>query len=168
MNAGKKWVEEEKAASIESGKQCIEDVQKIFPSNPGTSLLDFFPFLKWFGYKGEEESVIKVYKERDEFLQGLIEEVKRKETSSDTSNPAEGVKHQTTVIESLLALQKSDPELYTDEVVKGTMACFEWERVGQELVDMSIVDALISVQKAKPLEAICAPRPFTTTLISPP
>ncbi|KAG6742461.1 hypothetical protein POTOM_053332 [Populus tomentosa] len=329
MNAGKKWVEEEKAACIESGKQCIEDVQKIFPSNPGTSLLDFFPFLKWFGYKGEEESVIKVYKERDEFLQGLIEEVKRKETSSDTSNPAEGVKHQTTVIESLLVLQKSDPELYTDEVVKGTMAtlylagvdtvdfttewamtfllnhperlervkaeidmevgherlvqesdlpklrylrcvvnetlrlyppaplllphapsedcviggykiprgtivmvnawaihrdpklwedpesfkperfeglnnegekqgfipfgigrracpgnhmamrrvmlalaaliqCFEWERVGQELVDMSIVDALISVQKAKPLEAICAPRPFITTLISPP
>jgi hypothetical protein len=48
--------------------------------------------------------------------------VKRKETSSVTSNPAEGVKDQTTVIGSLLALQKSDPELYTDDVVKGTMA----------------------------------------------
>ncbi|KAL3567405.1 hypothetical protein D5086_030056 [Populus alba] len=78
--------------------------------------------LKWVGYKVEEESVIKVFKERDEFLQGLIEEVKRKETSSVTSNPAEGVKDQITVIGSLLALQKSDPELYTDEVVKGTMA----------------------------------------------
>ena len=46
--------------------------------------------------------------------------------------------------------------------------CFEWERVGQELIDMSIVKALISVQKAKPLEATCTPRPFTTSLISPP
>nr|TKS06637.1 cytochrome P450 family protein [Populus alba] len=322
MIAGKKWVEEEKAACLDSGKQCLEDVQKIFPSNTGT-------ILKWVGYKVEEESVIKVFKERDEFLQGLIEEVKRKETSSVTSNPAEGVKDQITVIGSLLALQKSDPELYTDEVVKGTMAtlylagvdtvdfttewamtfllnhperlervkaeidrevghellvqesdlpklrylrcvvnetlrlyppaplllphapsedciiggyeiprgtivmvnawaihrdpklwedpesfkperfeglnnegekqgfipfgigrracpgnhmamrrvmlalaaliqCFEWERVGQELIDMSIVKALISVQKAKPLEAICTPRPFTTSLISPP
>ncbi|KAL3567404.1 hypothetical protein D5086_030055 [Populus alba] len=115
MISGKKWVEVEKAACLDSGRQCLEDVQKIFPSNTGT-------ILKWVGYKVEEESVIKVFKERDEFLQGLIEEVKRKETSSVTSNPAEGVKDQTTVIGSLLALQKSDPELYTDEVVKGTMA----------------------------------------------
>ncbi|KAH8484300.1 hypothetical protein H0E87_028670 [Populus deltoides] len=61
MNAGKKRVEEEKAACIDSEKQCIEDVQKIFRSNPGTSLLDFFPFLKWIGYNGdiEESTVIK-------------------------------------------------------------------------------------------------------------
>jgi len=61
MNAGKKRVEEEKAACIDSEKQCIEDVQKIFPSNPGTSLLDFFPILKWIGYNGdiEESTVIK-------------------------------------------------------------------------------------------------------------
>jgi hypothetical protein len=123
MIAGKKWVEEEKAACIDSGKQCLEDVQKIFPSNTGT-------ILKWVGYKVKEESVIKVFKERDEFLQGLIEEVKRKETSSVTSNPAaEGVKDQKTVIGSLLALQKSDPELYTDEVVKGTMAVSNLENL---------------------------------------
>jgi len=59
-------------------------------------------------------------KERDEFLQGLIEEVKRKETSSEIQVILKKWRIRQLWLESLLALQKSDPELFTDVVVKGT------------------------------------------------
>ncbi|CAK7322633.1 unnamed protein product [Dovyalis caffra] len=91
MNAGKKWIDEEKAACINTGKQCLEDIQKMFPSNTTSSLLDFFPYLKWFGrFKEEEERFLKIAEERDKFFEGLIEEARRKETGSVSSSTADG------------------------------------------------------------------------------
>jgi cytochrome P450 len=43
--------------------------------------------------------------------------------------------------------------------------CFDWERVGKEMVDMSPgLELLLS--KAKPLEAVCTPRQSMTTILS--
>ncbi|CAK7322632.1 unnamed protein product [Dovyalis caffra] len=93
VNAGKKWIEEEKAACINTGKQCLEDIQNMFPSNTTTSWLDYFPYLKWFGrFKGEEKRFIKIAEERDKFFEGLIEEARRKKTGSVSSSTAEGGK----------------------------------------------------------------------------
>lgn len=51
-------------------------------------------------------------------------------------------------------------------MVFGTLIqCFEWERIGPELVNLEEGNGLV-LPKIKPLEAICRPRPSASYLIS--
>lgn len=43
--------------------------------------------------------------------------------------------------------------------------CFEWERIGEEMVDMS-EEAGLTLTKARPLQANCRPRPTMVNLLS--
>ncbi|KAI9200670.1 hypothetical protein LWI28_011479 [Acer negundo] len=43
--------------------------------------------------------------------------------------------------------------------------CFEWKRLGEEMVDMSEGTGL-TMPKAKPLLAMCRPRPIMLNLLS--
>ncbi|CAK7347479.1 unnamed protein product [Dovyalis caffra] len=94
MSAGKKCIEEE-AACTDLGKQGLVELKKIFNPPLSMSLCDFFPALKWIGYKGFEKRVIKLRKERDDFLQHLVDEIRQKRTCSSFSSPDAGVENTT-------------------------------------------------------------------------
>ncbi|KAF4352429.1 hypothetical protein G4B88_018861 [Cannabis sativa] len=59
------------------------------------------------GYELEESE--ECWRNMDEFLQGLISEHRNKGTTSSSS----------TMIDHLLSLQESQPEYYTDQIIKG-------------------------------------------------
>ncbi|MCD7463450.1 hypothetical protein HAX54_050603 [Datura stramonium] len=85
-------------------RELIED----FFSNGGASNVDdFLPVPFCWIYKRINKNMVKQLGQKmDKFLQGLIDEYR-------------GTENQNTMIDHLLSLQESQPEYYTDEIIKG-------------------------------------------------
>lgn len=88
-------------------------------SAPSTfiTICDFFPILRWVGFKGIEKGILDMHKERDEFLQSLVDDVRKSITTS--GNTRDNMK---TLIGDLLVLQDAEPDNYTDDLVKGLIS----------------------------------------------
>ncbi|KAL9289449.1 putative isoflavone 2'-hydroxylase [Arabidopsis thaliana] len=69
---------------------------------------DYLPILTWI--TGSEKRIKKIASRLDEFLQGLVDE--RREGKE---------KRQNTMVDHLLCLQETQPEYYTDNIIKGIM-----------------------------------------------
>ncbi|KAJ0615183.1 putative cytochrome P450 [Helianthus annuus] len=69
---------------------------------------DFLPVLGWLGVGGLEKKMIALMKKVDKFLEGVIEE-RRSLGSCDS-----GI-----MVDKLLLLQQEQPDLYTDQIIKG-------------------------------------------------
>ncbi|KAJ8763287.1 hypothetical protein K2173_026188 [Erythroxylum novogranatense] len=87
-------------------------------------LSDFFPFLQWIDFQGIERRMIKIMKKVDAFVQHLVNEKREKITESSLGvsglNSIDG-ESGTTLIDTMLLLQETQPELYTDEDIKGVI-----------------------------------------------
>ncbi|KAA8547175.1 hypothetical protein F0562_003616 [Nyssa sinensis] len=105
MIAGKRYFGGN-VADCEEAKQFRELISEIFEysgaSNPG----DFLPILRWIDYQNYEKNLERLSKKMDSFFQGLIDEHRRG-------------KGRNSMIDHLLSLQKSQPEYYTDQIIKG-------------------------------------------------
>lgn len=122
MASGKRYYDEEQEQEVEeletnaNKKSFREMIGEIFElcaaSNPG----DFLPFLQWIDYQNLEKKMRILQKETDEFLQGLIDEVRNGNTNSSHTSSTELRK---TTIEAMLSLQQKDPQYYTDQIIKG-------------------------------------------------
>ncbi|KAJ8762484.1 hypothetical protein K2173_007923 [Erythroxylum novogranatense] len=112
LAAGKKCVEDEEACT-DSGKQYLLELKETFVPVMSMDLCEFFPALRLLGYKGVENTWIDLHRKRDKFLQDLVEEIRLKIKVSPS-----GIADRT-VIESLLSLQKSQPNFYSDDIIKG-------------------------------------------------
>ncbi|KAL5777667.1 hypothetical protein ACOSP7_010593 [Xanthoceras sorbifolium] len=116
MAAGIRWFEDEELDSdISKGK--LVDLVKMFTPPLTMALGDYFPFLRWLTYYGEERKLLKNHKRKDAFIQALLDA--HQNNSSLTST--DGQKTGQTLIDVMLKLQESEPELYTNDVVKGTI-----------------------------------------------
>ncbi|KAK3221595.1 hypothetical protein Dsin_008620 [Dipteronia sinensis] len=93
----------------EEAKQFREMIAEIFSNGGVSNPVDFLPFLKWFDNGDFEKRVSRLGNRMDEFLQGLIEEHRKND----------GSQSQNTMIDHLLSLQESQPEYYTDQIIKG-------------------------------------------------
>ncbi|MFS7910260.1 putative isoflavone 2'-hydroxylase [Helianthus anomalus] len=101
-------VEDVKEAS--EFKEVLRDISQVSgTSNPG----DFIPLLRWIDYQGLEKSLLKLHKKSDRFIQNLIEKCKSKHSGSKGKA--------TKFIDAMLSLQESEPEYYTDDVIKGNI-----------------------------------------------
>lgn len=108
MVAGKRYyvddvTDEEEARQFR--EIMTEAVTFAGASNPG----DFLPILNWIDGGEFEKTVIRLGKRMDMFLQGLVDEHKRKED----------LERMNTMIGHLISLQVTQPEYYTDEIIKG-------------------------------------------------
>ncbi|KAJ4845872.1 hypothetical protein Tsubulata_038404, partial [Turnera subulata] len=129
MVAGKRYYGDD--ATDEEAKLFRETMAEVVSfggaSNPG----DFLPILNWIDGGDFEKRVKTLAKKMDKFLQGLIEELRRKKEDLDNAR--------NTMIDHLLSLQESEPEYYTDEIIKGLVLKAKEEldkEIGQEcLVD---------------------------------
>lgn len=116
MIAGKRYYGEN-VAEVEEAKKFQEIVTATFRLGAVTNISDFLPVLKWVGGRsGYENSLIELQKTRDGFMQRLIDEYKEKASRGTVSGDKKK-----TMIEVLLGLQESEPEYYTDEIIKGIM-----------------------------------------------
>lgn len=105
MIAGKRYYGDDVSNEKEARKfreMMKEVITYSGVSNPG----DFMPILNWIS----ERKVIMLAKKVDKFLQGLIDEHR---------NNKENLERKHTMIDHLLALQESQPDYYTDEIIKG-------------------------------------------------
>ncbi|KAI3684662.1 hypothetical protein L6452_33887 [Arctium lappa] len=92
-------------------KDIMREVFEIsVASNPG----DFIPFLKWIDFQGLEKKLQKLQTKFDSFSQTLIEERRHMIGSSEEGKAK-------TFIDALLSLQESEPEYYTDNIIKGNI-----------------------------------------------
>ncbi|CAI0464931.1 unnamed protein product [Linum tenue] len=108
MVAGKRYFGSASAEEGGGGEGFQEVISEVFElsgaSNPG----DFLPVLRWIGYGGMEKRMWRVLAKFDAVFQGLIDE-RRKDKSAE----------QKTMIDTFLDLQKSDPQTYSDDIIKG-------------------------------------------------
>ncbi|XP_075638819.1 cytochrome P450 81Q32-like [Castanea sativa] len=110
MVAGKRYYGygEDVKVDDEEARQFREIMREVFEyggaSNPG----EFVPLLRWIDHGGLEKSLTRLAKRTDSFWQALIDEKRSKEDQKGN-----------TMIDHLLSLQKSQPEYYTDQIIKG-------------------------------------------------
>ncbi|KAL4583464.1 hypothetical protein LXL04_008037 [Taraxacum kok-saghyz] len=96
----------------EEGKRFHEIIKETTLLEDTSFIGDHLPIMKWFGMNGLENKMIKLQKKRDVFFQTLIDQL-RKENRIEPEN-----KKKNTMIGVLLQLQITDPEYYTDELIR--------------------------------------------------
>lgn len=114
MIAGKRYYGDG-GAEVEEARRFREMVFETFQLSQ-SGLEDFLPVVRWVGL-GREKRMIKLHEKREKFMQDLIEEQERK-IKEEKEDGSEG-KQKKTMIEVLLSLQKTDPDYYTDDIIKG-------------------------------------------------
>lgn len=91
-------------------------MRETFELSGATNIGDFVPALKWIGLNNVEKRLAILHRKRDEFVQDLILEHRKvkSESASDQGSSK-------TMIDVLLTLQETEPEYYTDEIIRGLM-----------------------------------------------
>ncbi|KAL7616069.1 hypothetical protein Lser_V15G00895 [Lactuca serriola] len=108
MISGKRYFGGDMAEVEEEGKRFRAILKETFLLSGAANVGDYLPFLSWFGVKGLQNKLIALKEQRDVFFQGLIEQLRK----------PKGENKKKTMIELLLSLQESDPEYYTDEMIR--------------------------------------------------
>ncbi|KAK2987889.1 hypothetical protein RJ640_014222 [Escallonia rubra] len=91
-----------------------EFLQLLKISNIG----DYLPIFRWMDFGGLEKSMIALMKRMDKFLQATVDE-QRQKLRGNTATNGSREPQRLTMIDTLLALQETEPEFYTDQIVKG-------------------------------------------------
>ncbi|XP_016500979.2 cytochrome P450 81C13 [Nicotiana tabacum] len=119
---GKRCVSEEDMET-EKGKQIIEEIRGFFFATLVVlNVCDFMPVLKWFGYKGLEKRMVLAHQKRNEFLNNLLDEFRQKKIAGISESSTDSINaKKTTLVETLLSLQESEPEFYTDDLIKSVL-----------------------------------------------
>ncbi|XP_010531288.1 PREDICTED: isoflavone 2'-hydroxylase-like [Tarenaya hassleriana] len=105
MIAGKRYYDDDQSKE-EGARRFHEIMQDVLDKSGVGNPADYFPIIKWISPK-----YVKRVKElgfrMNEFMQGLVDEMRRKREKSDT------------MLDHLLLLQEKEPEQYTDQIIKG-------------------------------------------------
>ncbi|KAK0575498.1 hypothetical protein LWI29_001638 [Acer saccharum] len=106
---------EDEAAESEIEKKFLAEFKEVFYPSLSMNVCDFFPILRLIGYKGIEKKFVKLQKLRDEYLEKIIDGIRSKKNTCSMDG---GEKKIMSLVENLLSLQQSEPEFYTDVVIK--------------------------------------------------
>ncbi|RVX23854.1 Isoflavone 2'-hydroxylase [Vitis vinifera] len=110
MVAGKRYYGEDlEYAEAKRFRDIISEIFELLGalSNPA----DFLPILRWIGFGNHEKKLKKITRETKAILQGLIDEHRSGNDKGSVDNNS--------MIDHLLSLQKTEPEYYTDDIIKG-------------------------------------------------
>jgi isoflavone 2'-hydroxylase len=94
-------------SDVEEARLFREIIKEIVTLGGANNVGDFLGFLRLFDFDGLEKRLKKISKRTDSFLQGLIDEHRF------------GKRNTNTMIDHLLTQQQSQPEYYTDQIIKG-------------------------------------------------
>lgn len=114
MVAGKRYFgDESDLTNMEEAKRfrdVMDEISSFSLGSKESNLGDFLPLFQWIDFNGYRKRLRSVGKKMDELWQGLIDEHRYKKEGLESTN---------TLIDHLLASQESQPEYYTDEIIKG-------------------------------------------------
>ncbi|GMP45436.1 hypothetical protein CsSME_00013965 [Camellia sinensis var. sinensis] len=119
MIAGKRYYGEN-VAEVEEARRFREIVAETFRVGGASNIGDFLPVLRWVAVRGLKKRLVALHENRDGFMQELIEELRRG-MGGDSGEVGEKKKKKTTMVEVLLSLQESEPEYYTDQMIRALM-----------------------------------------------
>ncbi|KAK1436615.1 hypothetical protein QVD17_02397 [Tagetes erecta] len=111
MISGKRYFGDANKETEAEAKLFTEILQESYVLASASNVGDYLPNLSWLGVKSLEKKLIAVQKKRDVFFQGIIEQFRK----SEGTDVGDGKK---TMIELLLSLQESEPEYYTDAMIR--------------------------------------------------
>lgn len=106
MVAGKRYYGDE-VSDEEEARRFRELMKEVVASGGASNPGDFLPILNWIGSDGFESRIKRLGKRTDDFMQGLVDEHRNRKEGRNT------------MIDHLLTLQQSQPEYYTDQIIKG-------------------------------------------------
>lgn len=108
MISGKRYYGEEiDAKDAKEAKEFRETVEEMVKLTGVSNKADYLPFLRWFDFQNLEKRLQNISNRFDAILNALIYENRSK------------MKPENTLIDHLLKLQESQPEYYTDQIIKG-------------------------------------------------
>ncbi|XP_022034064.1 cytochrome P450 81Q32-like [Helianthus annuus] len=113
MISGKRYFGGDIVEVEEEGRRFRKILDEAFSLAGASNLGDYLPILSWFGVKGLEKKLLLLREKKDVFFQGLIEQLREKHVNEKNNK-----KKKKTMIEVLLSLQESDPEYYTDKMIR--------------------------------------------------
>lgn len=116
MMAGKRYYGNDGGVS-EEARQFREMVVELFSLSGTSNLGNFLPMLMWVDFQGVRKRSARLQKKRDEFMQRLIDEL-RKGSMEIIKQEKEDENKKKNMIGDLLLMQKTDPEYYTDQTIK--------------------------------------------------
>lgn len=122
MVADKRFCRNEEGEAKQA-RWFLEIVKESFSVVGVTNLADFLPVLRWFDYKGLKSRIINLHKKRDAFFQEMVEERRAKfnvhTNIEDEGRDENSTKRRKCLIDVLLELQTSNPNQFTDPIIKG-------------------------------------------------
>ncbi|WVZ17287.1 hypothetical protein V8G54_010269 [Vigna mungo] len=92
---------------VEKAKEFKDIIKELVILAGVNNRGDFLPIVRWFDFDNLEKKLKGIGKRTDAFLQELIEEHRNGKNNGNT------------MIDHLLAQQQSQPEQYTDQIIKG-------------------------------------------------
>ncbi|XP_017981864.1 PREDICTED: cytochrome P450 81E8 [Theobroma cacao] len=110
MIAGKRYFGDDVSGNYEEGRRFREIIKERFELAVSSYPGDFLPILQLVDYNGYIRRITRLGNEADELMQGTIDEHRRNKGDLKIKN---------TMITHLLSLQESQPDYYTDEIIKG-------------------------------------------------
>ncbi|KAL7154992.1 hypothetical protein ABFS83_03G042900 [Erythranthe nasuta] len=106
-------------ANTEEGRRFSKIVKETFELSGASNVGDFLPILRWIGVDKLEKRLEVLQEKRDSFMQDLINEHKKKTTNNNCDTIS--CSNNKTLIDVLLSLQETDPQSYTDQIIRGLM-----------------------------------------------
>ncbi|WJX46862.1 hypothetical protein P8452_33610 [Trifolium repens] len=108
MISGRRYYGEDcDMSDLQEASQFRDMVSQLLQLSGANNKTDFMPLLKFLDFENLEKRVKHIGEKCDEFLRGLLEEQRNKKERTNT------------MIDHLLNMQESQPEYYTDQIIKG-------------------------------------------------
>ncbi|KAM7514379.1 hypothetical protein LguiA_003962 [Lonicera macranthoides] len=108
MVAGKRYFGAE-VEDYEEAREFKDIIREFLELGAVSNLGDFISLLRLFDFQRLKKRALVLQRKSDLFLQGLVDEHRSKSRG----------KTKTTVIDTMLSLQESEPQSYTDDIIKG-------------------------------------------------
>ncbi|TYJ04261.1 hypothetical protein E1A91_A12G080700v1 [Gossypium mustelinum] len=110
MMAGKRYLGDEATQNSDEGRPFRQMIRELFELAVSSYPGDFLPILQLVDYDGYIKRIKDLGSKTDELMQGMIHEHRSNKGDLNIKN---------TMITHLLSMQESQPEYYTDEIIKG-------------------------------------------------
>ncbi|XP_058081045.1 cytochrome P450 81Q32-like [Magnolia sinica] len=125
MIAGKLYYGEN-AVVLEESRRFWKILSEVAAVAGASTFGDYLPFLRWMDLRGVEKKMVTLRRRSDEFFQFLIDEHRRIKTKVDLSSSmeveVEVEKKEKSFIDVLLSLQETEPEYYTDLMIRAMIS----------------------------------------------